>query len=446
MAGGGKAQKEQKEQEPAWTRRSRNQPGAEGAGSNQDQKEQEPTWFSSFKEEFRLKFATLPEELMKQISDVYDKKIQDVKDVAEDAIAKTVLQNEKIVNLEQENQELKHEVSTFKQKLLNLEAQTKRENLVFQSILPDAPTETWKSAEERVRNLLKQYKFYNGNEVEIEWAQRVGQFKPGKCRPIVVKFSFYKTRDQIWRERTNLRGSNVFVSEDYPKEILQKRNVLYPILRAAQKEIEEKRETGGTDLRKVSLKLDKLLLNGRLYSVDELDKLPERLRPENLSTKSENGITVFYSKESIFSNFNMRCPINIENTTYNCTEQYFQYQKAMTFGDDVTADKILQAESPFLQKQFSKDIKGYVHDDWIKKEREILYKANLAKYEQNPVAREALFRTGNNQLGEASLDKKWGTGVKIESTLATDTKSWNGQNHFGQLLMDIRKQLITQND
>jgi predicted NAD-dependent protein-ADP-ribosyltransferase YbiA (DUF1768 family) len=98
------------------------------------------------------------------------------------------------------------------------------------------------------------------------------------------------------------------------------------------------------------------VLNGKQFTVNDLQKLPARLRPENLSTKTENGITVFYTRNSIFSNFNMKYPIEIDNTVFNSPEQYFQHKKAVVFGDHITADRIMQSDNPYAQKQFGKDI------------------------------------------------------------------------------------------
>jgi FtsZ-binding cell division protein ZapB len=211
----------------------------------------EPTWATDFKKDFWNQFSEFKDDLKQQNADMkeqfqtlfdkYNEKIEEVKSVAEDAISKTEKLAEDFDTLQSENDELKHEISFWKNRVINLEAQSRRENLIFQSVQPDAPTETWASAETKVRNLLRKHRICENEEILIERAHRLGYFKPGKCRPIIVKFSFYKTRDCIWRERTKLQGSNIFIAEDYPKEILEKRNVLCPILRAAQNEIAEKK-------------------------------------------------------------------------------------------------------------------------------------------------------------------------------------------------------------
>ena len=44
---------------------------------------------------------------------------------------------------------------------------------------------------------------------------------------------------------------------------------------------------------------------------------------------------------SVFSNF-YPCQFQLEGKTWNCSEQYFMYHKAMTFYDYEVANKILE--------------------------------------------------------------------------------------------------------
>jgi hypothetical protein len=95
----------------------------------------------------------------------------------------------------------------------------------------------------------------------MERAHRIGPHIPGKIRPI---------RDLVWTNCTKLRGTDIWISEYYPKEVQEACKVLYPILRAAQKEIENKNQ----EIKKVSIVLDKFILNGKLFKINELDALP----------------------------------------------------------------------------------------------------------------------------------------------------------------------------
>ena len=73
--------------------------------------------------------------------------------------------------------------------------------------------------------------------------------------------------------------------------------------------------------------------------------------------------------------------------------------------------------------------------------KDVLLKANLAKFDQNEHARKILLQTGTNVLGEASKNKKWGIGMSLDDKNVTNTEHWDGQNIFGQVLDNVRSQI-----
>ena len=48
---------------------------------------------------------------------------------------------------------------------------------------------------------------------------------------------------------------------------------------------------------------DKLIVDGRPYTVDTLDKLPPDISTEKLATPCRNNMVAFFSKYSPFSNY-----------------------------------------------------------------------------------------------------------------------------------------------
>ena len=82
------------------------------------------------------------------------------------------------------------------------------------------------------------------------------------------------------------------MSEDYPPETDQRRAKLYPIFKLAkQKKYKPK------------LIADKLIIKGKLYTVDSLDSLPSELKLKNLAESTTDGALLFYGNGSSFSNF-----------------------------------------------------------------------------------------------------------------------------------------------
>ena len=52
-----------------------------------------------------------------------------------------------------------------------------------------------------------------------------------KPRPIIAKFSFYKDKEFMWSFVKNLKGSGIGIANDYPKEINEIQEKLYPVVK-----------------------------------------------------------------------------------------------------------------------------------------------------------------------------------------------------------------------
>lgn len=95
------------------------------------------------------------------------------------------------------------------------------------------------------------------NKLEIDRAHRIGRRNRqngGKPRPIVVKFHKFSEKETVKKASFNLRGSGFSISDQYPKEIADKRRQLLPILK-------REKDKGNT----IRLVFDKLYINGQEY-------------------------------------------------------------------------------------------------------------------------------------------------------------------------------------
>ncbi len=118
-------------------------------------------------------------------------------------------------------------------KLEYLEGKTRRNNLVFDGVA-EAPGETWAETEEKITMILKE-KLQFQHKVEVERAHRVGKPREGdKPRPVVIKLLRYKDRDAILQRAKSLKGTRIFINEDYTDTVRRKRKELMPELRAAR--------------------------------------------------------------------------------------------------------------------------------------------------------------------------------------------------------------------
>lgn len=147
----------------------------------------------------------------------------------------------------------------------------------------------------------------------------------------------------------------------------------------------------------------------------------------------------FFRSRSPFSQWH-RCKFSDGVNTYCSAEQYMMYQKAMLFGDEEIAAKILASGDQKKIKALGRKVKGFDEKKWIKHREEIVYQGNLLKFSGK--LKKVLLDTGDAILVEASpYDKIWGIGMAATNRFATDPTKWKGLNLLGKALMRVRDTL-----
>ena len=114
----------------------------------------------------------------------------------------------------------------------------------------------------------------------------------------------------------------------------------------------------------------------------------------------------------------------IDGEKYNCNEQYMMAKKAKLFEDDYALKKIMSAFDPSVQKSWGRKVKHFDKDKWEKIARDVVYKANYAKFTQNDDRQQQLLATGDKIIVEASpYDCIWGIGMRCDDPGITNTKN-----------------------
>ncbi len=108
-----------------------------------------------------------------------------------------------------------------------------RDNLVFSGI----PESAEEDPEATVKTFIKTYLKLSEDTVEnicFERVHRMGAKKPGapRPRPIVAKFGYFKQKEQVKSRGRELKGTDFSVNDQFPKEILERRKILFPIRRS----------------------------------------------------------------------------------------------------------------------------------------------------------------------------------------------------------------------
>ncbi|XP_054631652.1 E3 ubiquitin-protein ligase znrf1 isoform X3 [Dunckerocampus dactyliophorus] len=156
--------------------------------------------------------------------------------------------------------QLVQENKTMKETILDLQARSMRDNLVFAGI----PEKSEEDPEEAVRAFMAQQLKLPADAIQnitFHRVHRLGAKKPEnrRPRPIVAKFEHFKQKEQVKGRGRELKGTDFSVNDQFPREILDRRRRLFPVRR---KFIDE-------GCRAV-ITVDKLFVNGQLYRDQEV--------------------------------------------------------------------------------------------------------------------------------------------------------------------------------
>ncbi len=256
-------------------------------------------------------------------------------------------------------------------------------------------------------------------------------------KPIIFKLLDYNDREQIWNARKNLKDANagsdekIFLSEDYPIEIKNRRRFLEPI-----------RKKAVAENMKAFLTYDKLILEGKAYTVDNVDELPAMLHPSELATKRSDSHTGFFTGASPLSNF-YRCTFEDDDgMRWSSVEQYYQFHKCTHHGERQKAQQILQTDVPNKCLSIAKQVKITDEKIWEDRAKEIMFEGCLLKFSQSNFLKQFLLKTEDTVLVEANpRDKFWAVGLGIQDPDLFNPTKWKGQNILGKTLRKVRDKL-----
>ena len=135
-------------------------------------------------------------------------------------------------------------------------------------------------------------------------------------------------------------------------------------------------------------------------------------------------------------------PFTYAGKQYFSCEQYLMEQKALTFGDDEIAEKIMKSKNLSEIKKLGRQVARYNENLWKTIRPQVMRRGLRAKFQQNPELLIALLGTGNAILAEcAPRDNIWGIGLGVDDPRVAETKEWRGRNLLGRALMRVREDL-----
>ena len=224
----------------------------------------------------------------------------------------------------------------------------------------------------------------------------------------------------------------IYINLEYPLEIERKRKTLLPILQAAKKLNEYKKQCRMDD--------DRIVIKGKTYTVNTLNQLPEELSAFKVTSKEDQETVGFFDEINPLSNFHM-APFCVDGVDYISSEQYIRACKAKYFGDNVTLNKILGSTMSIDCKDLSRNIRNYSESKWEQVAGKLCHPGIWAKFEQNPLALNTLLtKTGEKRIVECASDRLWGTLLPLSDPDCLDGTKWISQGILGQILEDIRNE------
>lgn len=311
------------------------------------------------------------------------------------------------------------------------------------------------------------------NKLNITSALRLGPSPPehGKyIRPIVVTFATTGDRNSVWKKRNNIpplprkndsqraddqhtgqQASNaeeaqrtdnqdsdyqqkIRIKADLPKQLRDDANILYKVLKAAERIPE---------FQTASIKDYALHLFGKVYSARQLEHLPYALRPSTLAIRKTDSVLAFFSRSCPLSN-HYPSEFTIGEKTFYNVEQFLSFKKANLAQNDHLVQKALATRDPVEAKAILNTLRHDNVEDWQRDRAGIALEAIRAKFTQSKHLRDYLCNTRNMQLGEASKNPCWGVGMTLEDAQITNTEKWSTEgNLLGKTLMAVREELIS---
>jgi hypothetical protein len=130
----------------------------------------------------------------------------------------------------------------------------------------------------------------------------------------------------------------------------------------------------------------------------------------------------------------------VEKKNFSSMEQFMMYRKAICFGDEAVATKILSTDDASQIKALGRQVSNYDEHIWNGIRQIVVYKGLLAKFSQNKDLKDRLKSTGEAILAECAVkDLIWSVGLSMKDPNRLDKTKWKGQNLLGYTLMMVRE-------
>ena len=223
------------------------------------------------------KFDRKFEEFQTKVNDIVTSlgELKDGNTLLKTKVEELTIENQRLWS---ESGDIAAKLERTEKKLEDLENRSRRNNLIFHGLTPDKENETWDDCERLVKKLISGKLGLGCDNISFERVHRIGS-------SIIAKFTMFKDKERVMRHRNKLKGSNIFVSEDFSLGVRETRKRLLPFLNWFRSQ--SKRASLVFDHLVVDgVRLDHDVTSGTVFS--KRDKLQYKLPQEFASVPRQN--------------------------------------------------------------------------------------------------------------------------------------------------------------
>ena len=266
----------------------------------------------------------------------------------------------------------------LQEEIVKLQCYDRKDNLKFVGISERA-YETNIDCRRVILNILASSNIRLHPKV-IQSAYRIGPKTKNRERSIVIKMFHAREKELVLAQSQHKWScTRIRIEEAFPPAIEAQRKILKPILIAAN----QKKDQNGQTYR-TSMRLNKLNVNGNIYTTKTMNKLQTSLDPEKIATPTNGKVTAFFTTSSPLSNHHIANQ-EVEGVEFNCNEQYYVYKKAKTCKHHDSAAQIMKERDPAKQKSLGRDenISNFKKSTWRERCNDIMQIGLKSKFDQN---------------------------------------------------------------
>ena len=223
--------------------------------------------------------------------------------------------------------------------VLKNEAYCRRDNLVFRGFA--TANNDNDSCVDKVGIILRAMGIQQPHKIHVPFVRCLYL---NDNKQIIVRFQRYTDKERVWTNRYKLKNINYYIAEDFPPAVISQRRQLYPVFKAAK-------SLPGYQ-KKVTMRDDKLILNGKKYTCQDISSVPAAIHSRKLAERSNDDILVFggsaRSHHELSKFYNIKKKFVYEHFKYNSSEQALQHKKARLADEQNKQREIMFNPSPFV--------------------------------------------------------------------------------------------------